>query len=73
LQITGVIAWAVSGAVLPPQLVFAGKTDATLPEVRALPQYKKWAFTYTENHWSTLETTKDWITQIYAPYVKQVS
>jgi hypothetical protein len=72
LQITGVIAGAVSGAVLAPQLVFAGKTAASLPEVRAMPKFAKWHFTFTDNHWSTLETTKDWVNCIFVPYVNKV-
>jgi hypothetical protein len=59
--------------VLPPQLIFAGKTDAALPAVRSMPKFSQWHFTHTENHWSTLETTKDWIIKIFMPYVKQVS
>ena len=60
-QITAVLACTMSGDVLPPQLVYQGKTPRCLPQVE-FP--KQWHITYTENHWCNEITMKEYINKI---------
>lgn len=47
-QITLLLAITKSGALLPPQLIYAGKTDKCLPKSISFPEC--WDVTYTKNH-----------------------
>ena len=67
-QITAVLACTMNGDVLPPQLVYQGKTPRCLPQVEFPNQ---WHITYTENHWCNESTMKEYIDKIILPYVKQ--
>ena len=67
-QITAVLAVTLDGNFLPVQLVYQGKTSACLPRAKAP---SGWHLTYTHNHWSTEETTKDYIEKIILPYVTE--
>ena len=67
-QITAILACTMSGDVLPPQLVYQGKTPRCLPQVE-FP--KQWHITYTENHWCNEITMKQYISKIILPYVTQ--
>ncbi len=66
---------AADEATLPPQLIFQGKTSRSLPSgptVRELHHDEGWRFKYTQNHWSTLGTTKEWVEENLLPYYKKV-
>lgn len=69
-QITCVVSSALSGELLPLQLVFQGKTEACHPPAAAdhLAVQQEMHFTHSENHWSNLDTTKDWIRRIVEPW-----
>ena len=54
--------------MVPVQLVYQGKTSACLPRTK-IPS--GWHLTYTHNHWSTEETTKDHIEKIILPYLTE--
>ena len=66
---------SMSGEVLPFQAIYSGKTSASLPSPTA-PAYpkasKELKFHFEpskgDNHWSTLATMKNYVTNILAPY-----
>lgn len=69
-QITCVVASALSGELLPLQLVFTVKTDACHPPATAdHPAVQQGMhLTHSPNHWSNLGTTQDWIRRIAEPW-----
>lgn len=67
-QMTVVVCGSLSGNLLPFQLIYQGKTAASLPKVE-FP--KEWHVTATENHWSNEEKTKEYIKLIILPYVEK--
>ena len=66
-QMTLVVCGSLSGNLLPFQLIYQGKTAASLPKVN-FP--KEWHVTATENHWSNEEKTKEYIELIILPYIE---
>ena len=48
-QITATFAVSCTGEVLPIQLIYAGKTEQSLPKYSFPPSF---SVTFTENHWS---------------------
>ena len=66
-QMTLVMCGSLSGNLLPFQLIYQGKTAASLPKVD-FP--KQWHVTATENHWSNEEKTKEYIQLIIIPYIE---
>ena len=54
-QITAVFCAALTGELLPLQLIYQGKTTACLLKF-AFPS--EWNVTYTPNHWSNEQKTK---------------
>ena len=66
-QITAVFCAALSGELLPLQLIYQGKTTACLPRF-AFPS--EWNVTFTPNHWSNEQKTKEYIHKIILPYVE---
>ena len=64
---TLVVCGSLSGNVLPFQLIYQGKTAASIPKVN-FP--KEWHITATENHWSNEEKTKEYIRLIILPYIE---
>ena len=64
-QITAGFCGAVTGELLPPQLIYQGKTSACLPRY----SYDDWHVTCTPNHWSNEDTMKEYIERIIIPYV----
>jgi len=74
-QITICVSSTADEITLPPQLIFQGKSSRNLPSgptVRELHHGKGWWFKYTQNHWSTLGTTKEWVEKNLLPYYKKV-
>ena len=57
-----------SGGLLPPQLVYAGKTEHCYPTTSFLDG---WNITHSTNHWSTEQTMMEFLDKILVPYVKQ--
>ena len=70
-QITAVFQVAATGAILPPQLIFQGKTDRCLPVPALRGQLEEigWHFTHSQNHWSNQTTMRELMTNIIALYV----
>ena len=67
-QITGVFACSLTGTFLPLQLIYSGKTMASLPKYQ-FPS--NWHVTFTENHWANESTMIDYFHKIILPYIKQ--
>ena len=62
--ITGVLACAASGEVLPPQLLNGGRSDA------CHPKYKfpvGWDIHHSENHWSNKDTMTRYVDKVIIP------
>ena len=66
-QITAVFCGTASGYFLPPQIIYQGKTKASLPSY-TFPS--DWHPTFTHNHWANEDTTKEYILKIVPPYVQ---
>ena len=67
-QITSVFAATMSGEILPPQIIFSGKTKRCLPTE---PFPDKWNITFTQNHWANESTTELYIKSILLPYLQK--
>lgn len=67
-QITAVVCGSLNGDVLPFQLIYQGKTSACLPKIR-FP--KDWLLSYTLNHWSNEDKTKEYVQHIAIPHVQR--
>lgn len=62
------------GTVLPIQMIFEGKTEASLPKSNKLPEAVRAGhdFTVSESHWCTLQTLQRWVQKIlYPAYVER--
>lgn len=55
-----------AGLIAPPQLIFDGKTEGSLPPLRVLknPKFKGWNFTVSLSHWSTEETMQEYVDKV---------
>ena len=67
-QITAVMCAALTGEVLPVQLVYEGKTRRCHP-LSDFPG--NWVISHSPNHWSTEETMIEYITDVVVPFVEQ--
>ena len=65
-QITVLLGTTLAGQLLPPQVVYQGKTDACHPRYTFPPE---WNVTHSENHWSTIEKMEEFLTKILLPFV----
>jgi len=63
-----VVCGTLNGDFLPPQLIYTGKTTACLPNVE-FP--KDWLLSYTPNHWSNEDKTKEYLQSVIIPYVRR--
>jgi len=68
-QITVCIASSLAGDMLPPQLIFQGKTARSLPTSSVHAKASQAHLTFSDNHWSNQETMQLYIEQIVMPYV----
>lgn len=62
------------GDVLPIQMIYGGKTDASLPKTAKLADAERAGhdFTVSESHWCTITTLKRWVERIlYPAYVER--
>jgi len=69
-QITACLASALSGDLLPLQLIFQGKTERSLPEKTAASIASLCHLTFSENHWSSQTTMRQYISEIVMPYAE---
>ena len=72
-QITVVPTTTATGHSLPMQVIYQGKTSASLPPKGKIggQKFAGWHWTQTENHWSNLHTSKQLVREIIAPYVQR--
>ena len=71
-QITVAVSSAANGHCLPFQVIFQGATTKSLPKQlagRAECEQSGWNITYSHNHWSTLDTSKEFVSKILKPYL----
>ncbi len=64
---TVLLACTLSGKLLHPQLIYAGRTSRCHPSV-SFPD--GWNITHSQNHWSTEETMIEYVDQIILPDVR---
>ena len=64
-QVTLVLANTPTGHLLPPQIVYTGKTQRCHPRFQ-FPE--GWHVTHTPNHWSNEATTLEFINEVLDPY-----
>ena len=67
-QITAVFAASLTGAYLPPQLYYEGKTERCHPQV---PAPEGWDIWCSENHWTNEDTMKWYVQKIVVPFLLQ--
>ena len=68
-QITRTFAVSMTGDFLPMQLIYEGKTPRFLPKDVEFP--KKFDVTFTPNHWSNEEKSKQLLDNVIFPYLKK--
>ena len=66
-QITVVFAATMAGDFLSPQVIYAGKTQRYLPDVK---YPSDWSIKFTENHWANEQTTEAHIKDVLVPYIE---
>ena len=67
-QITAVLAIALDGRLLPPQLLHEGKTNRCHPNV-VFPE--GWPVWHSSNHWSNSSTMLEYINQLLTPWLEK--
>jgi hypothetical protein len=67
-QITACISSSLAGDLLPLQLIFQGKTARSLPPRTPQAIASRIHLTFSENHWSSLETMKQFVNEIIMPH-----
>ena len=65
-EITVLLSVSLDGQLLPPQVIYAGKTPRCHPSVVVPPG---WYITHSQNHWSTEETMIEFIEKVFSPYM----
>ncbi len=75
-QVTVVVSFASNGNLLLEQVVFTHTTHRCLPpsnEGKLKCINSSWDFTFSENHWSMVQTTKDFVHKVLLAYLhKQI-
>ena len=66
-MITTFFALTCTGEFLPIQLIYAVKTERSLPEYSFPPSF--WV-TFTQNHWSNTKTSVEFFKEIIFPYLE---
>ena len=69
-QITLLLGITKQGTLLPPQLIYAGKTKRCVPQKVKNPD--DWDVTFTETPWSNELSMLRYIDNVILPYVKEV-
>lgn len=67
-EVTVLLAVSLSGELLPPQVIYAGKTERCHPSV-IVPQ--GWNVTHSPSHWSTKDTMVEYAEKILLPYMEE--
>ena len=69
-QMTVLLTATKSGGLLPPQLIYAGKTERCLPKGVEFPA--GWDIAFTESHWSTGDSMMRYAKEVLIPYVSSI-
>ena len=64
---TVLLSCTMSGFLLPPHLIYCGKTNKYHPNITFPPG---WDIHHSENHWSTEDTMLHFIESVLVPYVQ---
>ena len=67
--ITAVLATSANNDILPPQLIFTGRTDRCHPE--GFESFPDWHITHSETHWSSVQTMKDYVEKVLEPWINR--
>jgi hypothetical protein len=70
-QITACMASSLSGELLPLQLIFTGLTARCHPAATPSSVAAGVHITHSPNHWSSLETMQQWVTDVLLPYAER--
>lgn len=70
-EITAVLAGSKSGNKLPPQLIYTGKTQRSLPKVGDDVVPSDYHLTVSDSHWSTETTMLSYVDHIIKPYFEK--
>ena len=69
-QISVVLGITMSGKLLPPQIIYSGKTDRCLPKDVNFP--REWSVTYSDSQLGNEGTMLQYIHKIILPYIRGV-
>ncbi|KAK1221287.1 hypothetical protein PQX77_015907 [Marasmius sp. AFHP31] len=79
---TLMVASTPTGVLLPFQAIWPGKTKNSLPlkDAESMPCAQEYGFNFTfaaseqnpRSHFSTLKTMKEWIKEVYVPYMEAI-
>ena len=67
-EITILLGISMSGSMVPPQVIYAGKTNKCHAEI-TFPQL--WNITHSSNHWSNSDTMKEYCNEVLIPYFEK--
>ena len=70
-QITACLASSLNGDLLPLQLIFTGTTARCHPPTTAASGAAGIHITHSGNHWSSLDTMQEWVTEVLLPYAER--
>ena len=68
-QITCLLTSCLDGSLLPPQLIYAGKTILCHPKYNFPPG---WLISHSESHWSTDETMQEYLNLLLIPGIERI-
>lgn len=68
-QITLVVSVTSSGELLPPQLIYPGKTEKSCP--KDVKFSESWLIDFSLSHWTTEETFQRYTERILIPYIRK--
>lgn len=71
-QITACVGASLRGELLPLQLIFQGTTPRCLPPETAASKSSRVHLTFSENHWSSLQTMKEYIIHVLSPHADRM-
>ena len=67
--ITALLGGTASGDLIPPQLIYQGKTDGCHPKFKFPEEFN---VTHSESHWSTTETMLEYVDKVLVPYKERI-
>ena len=65
--ITMLLTGNMNGGLLPPQVIYEGKTNRCHPQHMSFPE--DWHITHSPSHWSNIDTMHQYLENILIPYV----